>query len=80
MPLGWLAVHSKVRLPLHDAALTAKRLNAVSRPRNTASSCCYLCALKGALPAYISKCLRTQSSSNWRESASSLYSSRWYRV
>ena len=38
MPLGWLAAHSKVRLPLHDAALTAKRLNAVSRPRNTASS------------------------------------------
>jgi len=38
MPRGWLAAHSKVRLPLHDAALTAKRLNAVSRPRNTASS------------------------------------------
>ena len=38
MPRGWLAVHSKVRLPLHDAALTAKRLNTVSRPRNTASS------------------------------------------
>lgn len=39
MPLGWLAAHSKVRLPLHGAVPTAKRLNAVSRPRNTASSC-----------------------------------------
>lgn len=47
MPRGWLAAHSKVRLPLHDAALTTKRLKAVSRPRNSASSCCYLCALKG---------------------------------
>ena len=39
MPRGWLAGHSKVRLPLHDAALTAKHLNAVNRPRNIASYC-----------------------------------------
>ena len=39
MPRGWLAAHSKVRQPLHDATLTAKRLNAVSRPRNIASYC-----------------------------------------
>lgn len=39
MPRGWLAAHSKVRQPLHGAALTAKRLKAVSRHRNTASSC-----------------------------------------